>query len=383
MLSPKQQAFELFSKSQNILIVLPKNHNADSLGAGLALTMLAKDLGKKADLVVQEPVLPILSFLPGRENIKNEISSIRDFIISIDTSEKKIKQLRYENKNATLKIYLAGPDNLEEKDIKLEPGPFVYDATITIDAADLEALENFYEKYTDLFFQKPVLNIDHKSGNEHFGEVNLIEPTFSSGSEIIADFVNSFFPSQISEQIATCLLAGIIQKTHSFQRQNTSPQTFALASLLITRGADKEKIIQHLYKTKTLNYLKFWGKLLTQLELDSVKNLAWLEIAEGDLRQNGCGIEDLKMISEEINDLLPGLSASVILWQAPPEASALSEQDEHLPMALVQSQKPEILQKLATKLNGHAINHQVFFEFPGQPLIAAKEKIWGLINSLV
>lgn len=371
MLSPKQQAFELIQKSQSILIVLPKDHCADSLGAGLALAMLAKDLGKKADLIVQEPVSPKLSFLPGQENIKNEISSIRDFIISIDTSQKKIKQLRYENKDATLKIYLAGPDKLEEKDIRLEPGPFVYDATITIDAPDLEALGGFYENYTDLFFQKPVLNIDHKSGNEHFGEINLVELTSSSSSEIIADFIATFFPNQISEQIATCLLTGIIQKTHSFQRQNTSPQTFALASLLVTRGAQKEKIILSLYKTKTLEYLKFWGKLLTQISFDPIKNLAWLEIKESDLKESGCTMDDLAMISEEINDLLPQLSASVIFWP-----------EENMPVALAQSQKPELLQKLAAELVGQTKNHQALFKFTGLDYQAAKEKIWGLLNLL-
>lgn len=371
MLSPKQQAFELFEKSQNILIVLPKDHCADSLGAGLALTILAKDLGKKAELIVQEPISQKLSFFPGQEDIKNEIFSARDFIITIDTSQKKIRQLRYENKDAMLKIYLAGPDKLEERDIKLEPGPFVFDAVITIDAADLESLNSFYEKYTDLFFQKPVLNIDHKSGNEHFGEINIVETTFSSNSEIVTDFINTFFPNQLSEPIATCLLAGIIQKTHSFQKQNTSPQTFALASLLIAKGADKEKIIRHLYQTKGFSYLKFWGKLLTRLEFSADKNLARLQIEESDLAGRGYDLNDLTIISEDINDLLPQINASIILWT-----------DQQILTALVQSQKPELLQKLAAELDGQIKNHLAIFKFAGQDETAVKERLWSLLNSL-
>lgn len=180
--------------------------------------------------------------MPGLGEIKNDVVALRDFIISIDTTQKKIKQLRYETKDSILKIYLASADKLEQKDINLEPGPFNYDLTITIDALDLESLGPFYEKYTELFFEKPILNIDHRAANEYYGEVNLVEATASSSAEIVIDFSNSFFPNQITESIATCLLTGIIDETHSFQKANANPQTFSLASLLVTRGAKKKKL---------------------------------------------------------------------------------------------------------------------------------------------
>jgi nanoRNase/pAp phosphatase (c-di-AMP/oligoRNAs hydrolase) len=342
MLSPKQQAFDLVNKSQNVLILLPRDYTADALGSGLALTMLIKELGKKADFIIQQPSPEKLSFLPGLELVKSEVAPLRDFIISIDTSEKKIKQLRYENKDSVLKIFLAGPDSLEQKDIRLEPGPFNYETLIIIDAPDMEALGQFYEKHTDLFFEKPIINIDHKSGNEYFGEINLVEPTSSSCAEIITDFMNSFFPNQITASIATCLLTGIIEETRSFQKTNTTPQTFNLASLLIMRGAEKEKIIQYLYKTKPLKYLKLWGVLLNCLEIDKQKQLAWMIIKPEEFEQFQPSLENLTSISEEINDLLPQLNASLLLWN----------DQSGSPEALVQSSKPELLQKLYLEMGG-------------------------------
>jgi len=373
MLSPKQQAFDLINKSQNILIVLPKDYTADALGSGLALTILTRELGKKADLIIQEPVPEKLSFLPGIEMVKNEVAPLRDFIISIDTSQKKIKQLRYENKDSVLKIFLAGPDSLEQKDIRLDPGPFNYDALVVIDAPDLEALGQFYEKYTDLFFEKPILNIDHKSGNEYFGEINLVEPTSSSCAEIITDLLNSFFPNQIVAPLATCLLAGIIEETHSFQKTNTTPQTFNLASLLITHGAEKEKVIQFLYKTKPLRYLKLWGRLLGGLELDKERGLAWILVQAAEFEQLPPAFQDLVSISEEINDLLPQLNASFLLWN---DQSGMTE-------ALAQSSKPELLQKLNLELGGSLKNHQVFFKIAEQDLNLAKANLASLINPLL
>jgi len=373
MLSPKQQAFDLVNKSQNILIVLPRDYTADALGSGLALTILIKELGKKADLIIQQPSPEKLSFLPGLEMAKSEVAPLRDFIISIDTSQKKIKQLRYENKDSVLKIFLAGPDSLEQKDIRLEPGPFNYDLLITIDASDLEALGQLYEKHTDLFFEKPILNIDHKSGNEYFGEVNLVEPTSSSCAEIITDFSNSFFPNQITSPLATCLLAGIIEETRSFQKTNTTPQTFNLASLLITRGAEKEKIIQFLYKTKPLQYLKLWGRLLGGLEFDKEKSLVWMLIESAEFEQLQPSLEDLISISEEINDLLPQLNASFLLWNDQLGSG----------QALVQSSKPELLQRLNLELGGSLKNHQLFLKNTEQDLNLAKVNLDSLIKPLL
>jgi len=373
MLSPKQQAAELINKSHNILIVLPKDLCADALGSGLALFGLAQDLGKKADLIAHEPVPEKLFFLPGLENVKSELSSLRDFIISIDTSQKRIKQLRYENKDAVLKIYLAGPDKLEQKDVKLEPGPFVYDALITIDTPDLETLGQFYENYAELFFEKPILNIDHKSGNEYFGEINMVEPTASSSAEIVTDFINSFFPNQLSESIATCLLTGLIDETHSFQKINTIPQTFNLASLLVSRGAEKEKIVQALYKTKPLNLLRLWGRILARLEYDTEKNLASTEVTAEDLAETNSSINDLPAVSDEINELLPQLCASTIFW--------LSQPGEI--MVLVHSERPELLNRLALELGGSAKNGQALFKILAPDVTSAKSQLLALISSLL
>jgi nanoRNase/pAp phosphatase (c-di-AMP/oligoRNAs hydrolase) len=373
MLSPKQQAFDLINKSQNVLIVLPRDYTADALGSGLALTMLAKDLGKKADLIIQEAVPEKLSFLPGLEMAKSQVAPLRDFIISIDTSQKKIRQLRYENKDSVLKIFLAGPESLEQKDIRLDPGPFNYDSLAIIDAPDLEMLGQFYEKYPDLFFEKPILNIDHKSGNEYFGEINLVEPTSSSCAEIIADFINSFFPNQITAPLATCLLAGIIEETHSFQKTNTTPQTFSLASLLITHGAEKERIVQSLYKTKPINYLRLWGKLLAGLELDGEKSLAWMIIGESEKQEFQPTMQDLEAISGEINELLPQLNASFLIWS---DQSGSSQ-------SLIQSAKPELLLKLNLQLEGSQKNHQILCRLWEQDPYKAKEHLAALINPLL
>ena len=154
MLTPSQQALDLIQKSKNILIALPESLNGDSLGSALALEAALKKLNKKVEVAAAEAPPDKLSFLAGAANLKNKLTSLRDFVISIDTSQNKISRLRYETANSVLKIFLATPQKIEQRDIKLEPGPFYYDLIITIDAPDLESLGQIFSDNTELFFNK-------------------------------------------------------------------------------------------------------------------------------------------------------------------------------------------------------------------------------------
>ncbi|MDD5589663.1 MAG: hypothetical protein PHQ47_00605, partial [Candidatus Portnoybacteria bacterium] len=198
MFSSKQQAFEIIDKSQSILIVLPKDASLDNIACALAFFNFFRDTDKKAEIVCQELTLEKISFLPLSSEMKKEPAAPRQFIISVNAAENQIKQLRYEAQEKELKIFIFSHGKIEQKDLKLEPGPFNYDLIIIVGAPDLESLGHYYEKYPDLFFEKPILNIDNHPGNEHYGEINLVEPTASSCSEIAADLFNAFFSTQIT-----------------------------------------------------------------------------------------------------------------------------------------------------------------------------------------
>src|SRR3989338_2469784 len=273
MLTPQQQATDLIQKSKNILIALPESLNGDSLGSALALAATLKKLNKKVELACAANAPDKLKFLSGADSLKNRLFSLRDFVISIDTSQNKISRLRYETANKILKIFLATPQKIEERDIKLEPGPFYYDLIITLDAPDLESLGQIFSDNAELFFNKSILNIDHKAGNEYFGEINLIEPTAAACAEIVAGLIEKLDATLIDGNAATSLLTGLIIKTHSWQNAKTTPQALNLASLLIVRGADQEIIVKNLYKTKPLNCLWLWGRLMGHLEFDETRKI--------------------------------------------------------------------------------------------------------------
>lgn len=350
------------------MIVIPEAFNGDSLGSAIALNGALQKLGKFSELVCNEEIPEKLKFMPGLETIKKDVSSWRDFIISIDTSKNKISRLRYENEDRALKIYLTTPRKIEEQDIKFQPGDFYYDLVITIDSPDLESLGKIFEDNTELFFGKPILNIDHKSANEYFGEVNLVEPTNAACAEVCANFIQSLGPDLIDETAATGLLTGILFKTRCFQNFKTTPQTLNLASLLITKGAAQEKIVQNLYKIKPLNRLRLWGKLLSRLDYNENSKTAWLFAKPEDFSQTQTVPQDLTFILEEINDLFPQITIGLILWQ---------ENDST--RVLAQARQPELLQTINLNLGGTLKNDKLLLKLPASSPEQTKAKISNFI----
>jgi len=369
MLSPLQQAVETLQKNNRFLIVLPENLNGDALGCALALEEALKNSGKKIDIVCTEAIPEKLKWLPGQEKVKNKLTAWQDFIISVNTATNKISRLRYENETGVLKIFLTTPGKVEEKDIRLEPGQFFYDLIIAIDAPDLESLGRAFEENTELFFGKSVLNIDHKAGNEHFGEINLIEPTAAACSEIITELIAGLGLT-INEKIATLLLTGLIIKTRSFQNNRTTPQSLSLASDLINQGAQQEKIIQQLYKTKPLNKLQLWGRLLSRLDFDEQKKIAWILIAPEDFTATNTSVKDVTFILEETMETFPQINLILVFW---PDENGFF-------CVLAQAKQIELLQKINAELIGSLKNDKLLIKTsdaqPGQ----LREKITALLN---
>ncbi len=303
-LSARQQALEFIKRYQKILLLVGKKPNGDSLGSVLSLHLILKKIGKDSAIVCASERLGEVKrfkFLPAQEEITTEISLSGDFILSIANPKIKIERLRYESTPERLNIFVT-PKNgeLKREDLSMNCLSSKYELIIIIDCPDLEELGKIYEKNAQLFFETPIINIDHHSSNEHFGRINLIEPTASSCSEIIFNLLSPLGENLFDQDSSTCLLAGIIAKTENFQNQNTSPKVFEIAAALISHGARQQEIIRYLYKTRPLKILKLWGKVFANLE--EVKELKTLVscLSQNDFKETSTSSQDLLSVAEEL-----------------------------------------------------------------------------------
>jgi phosphoesterase RecJ-like protein len=315
-----QQIFELIKRSHNILITFPKEWSGDALASSLALSLIFKKLGKKTDIVCDQfTPPPKYSFLPHIEKIKPTIQNLRKLIVSFDIDKNKIHELNYNITDNKLNIFISSEKEINHDKITTSLSPFKYDLIFTLDATDLESLNQVYFQNIEFFYHTPIINIDHKAENENFGQINLIDLKAAAIAEIIFNLIEAGKINLIDETIATHLLTGIILKTKSFELPTVTPRTLYIAGQLISQGAKREEIIKNLYQTRTLKTLNLWGKALMRLRYDQNYKLVWTTLIREDFITVGVSSHELLDVVDELIFNSPEAKIVVLIYESPEE----------------------------------------------------------------
>jgi len=315
--SSLKQAIDLIGKSNNIVIGLPNNPSTDAVSSGLALFLALERMDKKVKVVCSEFNLPPHhQFLPKSKEINSDLSALRKFIISLDLTRTKVQELSYNiSKNDKLDIYITPKDGFfEERDVKTSASSYEYDAIIVLDAPELESLGKIYDNNTEFFYHTPIINIDHNPANEYFGEINVVDLVATSTSEIIFEMLKEM-EAGLDEYVATSLLTGIISKTKSFQTTSVTPRSLAISSHLIENGARRDDIIKNLYRTKSINTLKLWGRALARLKTERKGQIVWSLLNKQDFEKSNAQEADLEGVIDELIINTPEAEVVVILYE--------------------------------------------------------------------
>jgi len=316
-LSELQQAREFFNRSTNILIAFPPKPDGDAIGSALALQLALQKIGKRSDIVSSNFNLPgRYRFLPNSKNIIGHINSLRKFIISVDLNQNQLRDVSYSVEQNKLNIYLTPKQgSFSAKQISSRSSNFLYDLIIVLNSPDLNSLGDLYLQNTEFFFNTSVINIDHNPSNEHFGQLNLIDFNVTSTAEIILKLLSELKNGLVDPDIATCLLTGLTVASKSFSSLQVTPDSLDKAAQLINLGARREEVVTHLYRTRQLNTLKLWGRVLARLKNDSQRKLVWSLLQPDDFIKAGAGEEDLPGVIDELLDNSPEAGTVVLFYE--------------------------------------------------------------------
>ncbi len=316
-LTPSQQFEELLKKTTAPLIILPSYPSRDAVATAFALAFFLKHLGKEAHVAGENITEDkgVLSFIGEPENLLPTITGARDFVLTFNTTRNKILNVRTEKTDEELRVYLT-PENgaIDPRDFSFIPAKFKFDLAIIIGSPDKEHLGKIYEENPDIFYELPIINIDNHSDNELFGQVNLVDITASSNAEILAEILEKDVLGKRDDPTNESLLAGIIAATDSFQKKNTTPKALQIASRLMDRGADQQKIIRSLYKTQPLHLLKLWGRVMAQVKWNEELKLIWALVSIEDLVQSRAVAADLPRVLEKIRSNYSSAGFFMILY---------------------------------------------------------------------
>lgn len=323
-LTLNQQFIESINKAKKILILTPSFPKIndlsiyDGLGAGLGLLGFLEKINKNVDLVIPNFTSnERLSFLPNLEKIKSNLTNIQKFTIKVNTQNTSLKRMDYYLKDGYLYIHLTPKNGIfRPEHIQTLNEEFNYDLIITVDLSELSLLGDIFEKNAKFFLNNPIINIDHKNENEHYGTLNLIDPLASSSSEILYEEIEKINRNFIDEKMATCFLTGIIAETKSFQKIK-SPRVFRNSGKLIALGAPREKIIQALLQNYNLKNLKLWGAVLSNLKYDSEHKIAWSILTKRDFLETKGEEMYLSDLFHEFIAYIPELEKAFLLYETP------------------------------------------------------------------
>lgn len=304
-LGTNQQFKETIDSAKKILILLPQNPNNDAISSALAFYLFLKEKKIESDIATNDPLNNIekLNFLPQPEKILSSVIGARDFILSFNTKYNKITSIRTKEFQDEVRIYIT-PENgtIDPRDFSFIPAEFKYNLLVCIGSPDKESFGKIFEENPDIFYEVPIINIDNHSNNDNFGQINIVNIKASSIAEIFYDLLSESEDFKIKDQIAKCLLTGIISATKSFQNSKTTPHALKISSELMATGANQQEIVRHLFKTQPFNTLKLLGRIMSKLKWEDDLKMVWSIVSIEDFIQSRTEPKDLVYILEKIQN---------------------------------------------------------------------------------
>ncbi len=313
-LEVKKQAVTLLAQANKILVIPSSPLDGDSLGSTLAFVGALKKLGKEVTAVTAETIPDVYRFLPSIDAFTKGVTFPKDFVVTLDAKNIEIADVRHVITPDKVNIIITPKSGTISPELfSFQRGKPIFDLIVTVDAGTIDQFRPIYEANTELFYQVPVLNIDHHVSNTGFGKVNYVDVMASSATTLVMEIIESLGQNLIDADIATHLLAGLITDTGSFQNPNTTPDAFAIAAHLIELGARQQEIIQHVYKTRKLSTLKLWGRILSKIQYDEKHRMVWSTVSAQDLLETASKPEETEGVIDELMSNAPGAEIIFLL----------------------------------------------------------------------
>jgi hypothetical protein len=233
---------DLLSKNESIGIAVGKDPGVDEMAGALSLYLALSGVGKKVTVVCPtEPIVEISS-LVGIDRVRKsfEGSSAGDLTVSFPYKEGEIEKISYTLEEGKLNILVKAGENglnFNEKDVDYKRGGGAPGLVCIVGTPRLSDLGTAFDM--ENLKDSKVINIDYKSDNQGFGDISLIGKNSSSVCELIANFLTSL-DFKMDVDIASNLLAGIIDATNNFQNPKTSPLSFEMAAFLMKNGGVRQ-----------------------------------------------------------------------------------------------------------------------------------------------
>ena len=366
-LKTHEQFLSLLEGAKQPLIALPEHATADEFATAFACAALLSKLGTETEIVTSGGAAPkSLSFLSPNAEVRGDLPNIRKMTLHVNAKDAKIDQLSYDVVDGELQIHLFPKTGAwQESDVKISTDSYRYDLILAIGSPDLESFGQTYASYADFFFETPIINIDHQAHNEQYGQLNLVDVNAVACGEVCHDLFSQIDDSLIDEEVATYLLTGMIAKTKSFRTGAVSPKTLKVAGSLMARGARRDEIVEKLYKTRTVETLRLWGRALARLKSDAERGMVWTMLTRQDFSAAGAEESDLESIIDELLMSSPHARVAAVFYEHP----------ERGVLVMLHAEKPHDALALGAKFKASGTREEARLALKTKDIVEAEKQV--------
>jgi len=234
--------------------------DGDTLGAGLALGLALKGMGKRVGYFQQDPVPRNLRFLADSDLCSREIP----------------------------------------KDLPADTLWVFGDMSDTSRAGE----------YLPAIDRVNVLNIDHHLGNSRFGALNYVLETEASTGTCVMHLLRAL-EVPITPDIATALLTTIMTDTGAFMHTNTTASVLKLSAELMEHGADKPLITEEIFANKRFAAITILGLALSKAKVENDGRYCYTYVDQAMLDACGADGEDTEEIVQHLRSV-EGVEAAAL-----------------------------------------------------------------------
>lgn len=241
---------EEIKKADTIVVLSHESPDGDAVASSLSVMHAVEQLGKKVDVIIPE--------------------YSRDF------------------------KFLPGAEKILEKGQK-EP----YDLAISVDCTDLKRLAEGKEYFEPA---KKTIQIDHHSVNGMFADLNYVDPVAPACCQVLIAMFE-YYGVEITKELATCILTGIITDTGGFQWGGVSPETFEFAAELVRKGAKIKEICRIALRKKSKAHCELEKIIYNRLQFFEDGKIAFAYLNIDDYEKTNAEMGDDEGLVEMIRDI--------------------------------------------------------------------------------
>src|SRR5688572_23319600 len=233
------QAKDLITSANSVIVLLPPQADVDSLAAATSLHLTLKQT--KSSVLGSSSLPSNVSEIEGLSEIKKTIGN-QKLVVSFDYKEENVENVSYDINESTKKFNLiiqpkAGQSPLDPSSVEFSYSGAQADLVITLGINSLEELGKIYSEEKQFLDQVKIVNINSSARPSTFATINLSLPG-KTASDLAGTLLKSL-ELNLPSEAATNLYRQLTASTQNFQGANVDADTFEFAAYLLRHNAKR------------------------------------------------------------------------------------------------------------------------------------------------